>query len=201
MFFVGSQTQRNYRNEFFLNDVGDDYFSLRQKTQKMFAWAVAKGYDFVLKTDDDAVVFPQNILSNPDMLARPYFGRMRGPSGHYREKHGRQNGFELYGGGERSFCSGLGYIVNRAAAKIIAEAPDNGDWAEDRFAGQALARAGILPANDPRFIFWPYDLSPTTQRPASLLTDPIVVCQHGYAEGWVERIHRTWKQTGRIPHV
>jgi hypothetical protein len=167
----------------------------------MFGWAVSKGYDFVLKTDDDAVVFPDNISSNLDIFARPYFGRRRGPSGHWREKTGRRNGFEIYGAGEYSFCSGLGYMVNRDAAQIIAEAPDNGDWAEDRFAGQALMRAGILPANDPRFIFWPYDLSPTSQRPASLLTDPIVVCQHCYTEGWVERVYRTWKQTGRIPRV
>ena len=174
----------------------DDYEHLRHKTQAAFAWAVAVGYDWILKTDDDALVVPKNITVDP---TKPYVGRYRGPSGIWREPRGGQTGAEIYGDQEKSFCSGLGYMVNKAAAWLIADAPDNGDWAEDRFAGQVLAQHGIKAQMDWRYIFWPYDFGRVEYYHNFVDRSLIVACQHGYTPGLIERLYAEYNEYGVLP--
>lgn len=127
-------------------EVPDDYDHFRHKVQAIFRWAVEQGYDYVLKTDDDVVIFPDRLFST--FQARDYAGRVRGPS--------QENvAPAIYGQSEAPFCSGFGYWLSRRAAEIVASAPDNGDWAEDRFAGQALNRAGIQPFHLRTHLLWP----------------------------------------------
>lgn len=144
-FFLGRGHGEPKPDEVWL-DVADDYRSLRQKVQTVFGWAVAQGYDAVFKTDDDVLVLPDRLVKI--FVRRDYVGRVRGPS---RENDAPR----IYGPNESSFCSGFGYWLSRKAAGIVAEAPDNGDWAEDRYVGNVLARSGIRPVHDDTILLWP----------------------------------------------
>jgi hypothetical protein len=155
-FFVGQGAA--LREDEIVLDIGDDYGNLRRKVQKMFAWAVEKGYDFVLKTDDDVILLPERLLAS-DFHKYDYEGHVRGPSGEVgflvRDGERYASGWELYGSGEKDYASGFFYTLSQRAARIVANAPDNGDWAEDRFVGQALAAHGILPQPNEFYRFWP----------------------------------------------
>jgi|SRR5579859_7164056 len=144
-FFLGQGNEAAYDDEVLL-DCPDDYKSLRLKTQLMFRWAADAGYQQILKTDDDVLVIPERLRHA--FCGDDYRGRVRGPSQ-------ENDAPRIYGAKETHFCSGFGYILSQRAARIVAEAPDNGDWAEDRFAGNALVRAGIVPVHDIRFLLWP----------------------------------------------
>ena len=129
-----------------LLDVPDDYEHLRHKVQAAFAWSVEHGYDYTLKVDDDVLVLPDRLKNC--FCERDYVGRVRGPS--------RENiAPRIYGNSETNFCSGFGYVLSRRAAEIVAASPDNGDWAEDRYVGNMLARKGIRATNDATVLLWP----------------------------------------------
>lgn len=107
----------------------DDYQHLPLKVQAMFAWSVDQGYDFTLKTDDDTLVRPYNLLKELG---------------------------DYVGHSNRLYCSGFGYTLSRRAAKIVTQATWNGDPVEDRWVGGVLAPAGITPVDSPnRLIFRP----------------------------------------------
>ena len=129
-------------------DVGvpDEYRQLPNKVRAVFAKAVAEGYDRILKVDDDILVLPERLLAT--MTKHDYVGRIRPASREF-------GGPELYSDQEKPYASGFAYWVSRHAADVVARTPDNGDWAEDRFAGQALWQAGIQPTLDNRFLIWP----------------------------------------------
>lgn len=185
-----------WNDEVWLN-VPDDYKSLRLKVQRMFGWSVEQGYDFIFKVDDDIYVIPDRLFAN--FSRHDYKGRVRGPSG-----SADLLGMQLYGAGEVCFCSGFAYWVSRRAAAIIAQAPDNGDWAEDRFAANALARGGIRPIEDRTFKLWPgvYLHSPCRTDGlcsycATAYLDASVVCPHERPD-LLEPMHTEFKATGRI---
>lgn len=144
-FFFGHGNEAAYDDEVVL-DCPDDYPSLRLKVQRMFRWAVDAGYQQILKTDDDVLILPERLATR--FRGLDYVGRVRGPSQ-------ENDAPRIYGNKEVSFCSGFGYILSARAADVVANAPDNGDWAEDRFAGQALFWAGIRPLHDIGFLLWP----------------------------------------------
>jgi len=127
-------------------NVPDDYRSLPIKVRAMFAWAVKNSYDRILKVDDDILVLPERLFAT--MTKHDYVGRVRPASREF-------GGPELYGDQEKPYCSGFAYWVSKYAADIISNTPDNGDHAEDRFAGQALWQAGVQPILDNRFLIWP----------------------------------------------
>src|SRR5579864_1077075 len=56
-FFLGQSTRAPREDEVYL-DVDDGYAGLPAKVQAMLAWAVAQGYDYILKTDDDVYIVP-----------------------------------------------------------------------------------------------------------------------------------------------
>jgi hypothetical protein len=63
-FFRGrGATREALADEVFL-DCGDDYGSLPNKVQEIVRWAYDKGYDYVLKCDDDVVVKPKELLAS-----------------------------------------------------------------------------------------------------------------------------------------
>lgn len=197
-FFVGSRPEflGLLTDDEVLLDAPDDYKGLRIKTQKMFAWAVARGYDRILKTDDDVYVIPSRLGDGFERY--DYVGRVRGPS---RENDAPR----IYGSAEVSFCSGFGYVLSQRAAQIVAEAPDNGDWAEDRFAGQALFRAGIRPTNNPGMKLWPPLEGHLCGRehgtcPSCLAQydGAVVVCPYD-KPSVIPRMHEMFKQSGAIP--
>jgi hypothetical protein len=107
--------------------VSDDYPNLPLKVQAMFAWAVKRGYDYVLKTDDDTLVKPHNLLKELG---------------------------DYVGHSNKIYCSGFGYTLSRRSAEAVAAATWDGDPAEDRWVGGVLAARGIMPQDSPnRLIF------------------------------------------------
>lgn len=194
-FFGVNATEEPWPDEVRL-DVPDDYDHLRHKVQAVFGWAVAQGYDWVFKTDDDVLVLPERLLNN--FVAFDYVGRVREPS--------RENvAPRIYGDSERQFCSGFGYWLSARAARVVAEAPDNGDWAEDRFAGQALARVGLRPVHDRSILLWP----PLSGHYCSLPNDKCTACALQYAQASVicpyarpdavRGLYRYQREAGYIP--
>lgn len=196
-FFLGQGNAPAAPDEVLL-DCPDDYHGVRIKTQLAFRWAVAAGYHAILKTDDDVLIIPERLQHL--FRGQDYVGRVRGPSQ-------ENDAPRIYGPSEVSFCSGFGYILSARAASIVAEAPDNGDWAEDRFAGQALFRAGIRPAHDNGFLLWPPVGSahfctvpnPSCGRCWSYYSNASVICPYARPE-LPETLYRFYKQhNGFIP--
>lgn len=176
--------------------VPDDYEHLRHKVQAVMAWAVKQGYDHVFKTDDDVLVLPQRLFEQ--FVQWDYSGRVRGPS--------QENiAPRIYGQAEAPFCSGFGYWVSARSAGVAAASPDNGDWAEDRFVGQALARAGIRPYHHRTHLLWPpmsghFCTKPNKECGGCVVqySGASVICPHGRPDA-VATLWRWYKDTGFIP--
>lgn len=135
-FFIGRQPgvhtmgMRVFPDDTVFLQVDDDYFSLPLKVQAMFSWAISQGYEQAFKTDDDCYVVPELLARVP--AEGHYVGRMRLPSGGY----------------PAWFASGFAYWLSRAAMTAIHCTRWNGDWAEDRFVGNALAYNGFCGLSD-----------------------------------------------------
>jgi hypothetical protein len=62
-FFLGPSTREPQADEVFL-DCDDSYQGLPSKVRAIARWALAQGYDYVLKIDDDVVVVPHKLLAS-----------------------------------------------------------------------------------------------------------------------------------------
>ena len=116
-FFVGGPKERH--DEVSL-DVDDSYAGLPAKVKATMAWACERGYDAVLKVDDDVYVAT-------DRLPRydaDYVGNFRAHNGPY----------------PADYASGFAYFLSRRAMEIVAQAPLTEDSMEDRFVGNLLSR-------------------------------------------------------------
>ena len=196
-FFLGNTHSFDLRNDEVSLNVPDDYPHLRHKVQAMCHWAVKEGYELILKCDDDVYLIADRLFT---LKYYDYSGRMRHPS---RE----QGGPEIYGPKESFYCSGFAYWLSRRSAAIVASAPDNGDWAEDRFVGNALAKYGIFPVHDTRFQLWPSSYgerhvctrpNPNCEACRQVFGSAIVLCPHEKQEA-ILHLHRWWHETGFIP--
>lgn len=177
-------------------DCDDDYNGLPKKVLAMLEWAAARGYERVWKVDDDVYVVPERLKWEkiPD-----YFGRKRGPSYEGAAK-------TLYGAQESSFCSGFGYSLDRRAINAVLRAAYNGDWAEDRFIGNALARAGFRAFNDPTVMLWPMTFIHNLNHRfvgecwecVRAYNAASILCPHEHGEA-IPRIHESFTATGEIP--
>lgn len=125
----------------------DTYDALSAKTKALCTWAYVHGYDYLLKTDDDTFIYPDRLTiptadycgvrvaandgGNPDIKREPM------PDGTY----------------PFTYASGGCYWLSRTAMHVIATTPLNSheDWAEDRWVGNTLGRAGISLHDLPRF--------------------------------------------------
>lgn len=126
-FFVGTGARPQRTDEVFL-DVRDDYVSLPYKVRAALRWALDHGYDYVFKTDDDVYVQPDRLLASD--FRHDYVG----PTG--------TDG--------QPYASGFAHWLSRAAMEQLVEA-DVDDWAEDRWTGVVLERAGIHVRVDSRY--------------------------------------------------
>lgn len=106
--------------------VPDGYVGLPKKVQGIYKWALAEGYDYVLKVDDDVFVYPDRLLEA------------------FREHDytGSQN--------PDSYISGACYWVSRKAMESIVAAPVD-DTVEDRWVGKVLMSQGFVPVHNERF--------------------------------------------------
>lgn len=123
-FFLARQTRDPLADEVFV-DCGDGYEQLCAKVREMNRWALASGYDLLLKVDDDVIVFPTRLVF---------------PQGHYvgwKQEPEKAN-----------WCSGLTYWLSRDCMKVMSEAelPETSiavPAPEDRWTGGELMKAGI----------------------------------------------------------
>lgn len=159
--------------------VGDGYDALPAKTQALCRWALAQGYDYLYKSDDDVYVVPERLLAS-GFEAHHYSGRVRGPSGPF----------------PAPYCSGFGYWLSKQAMAVIANAHLNGDGAEDRFVANTLLKANIQPSHDRRYAVL---VSPRNARSGYEAPRPgnnmIAGCEFLPAE--MEKVHSEW--IGQVP--
>jgi Galactosyltransferase len=126
--------------------VDDGYNALPWKTKFAVQYALNAGYDYLYKCDRDTFVLPRRLMSC-GYEQRNYLGHF--PL-HPREGDITSGpdmaGHHVYASG------GCGYFLSRKAMEIITNEPVL-DWAEDRWVGDTLARAGVHGWHDRRFWF------------------------------------------------
>jgi hypothetical protein len=129
-FFLAKQDREPLPDEVFL-DAPDDYHSLPLKVKLMFQWALANGYQKVMKLDDDTFIAANRIMSA--IPPQPYAGFINATP-------------------PKPWCSGFCYWVDERCMRILAEAPiPPNEWAEDRWVGGVLHTHGIMPYWDRRY--------------------------------------------------
>jgi hypothetical protein len=134
-FFLGHKDGYQPAEDEVMLHVGDDYKSFPAKVKAMHEWALAVGYDFVFKCDDDVYVRPERLLA-----AVPkdwdYCGRKRGPSG----------------GHPAPYASGFSYWLSKKAMRLLANCALTQDPAEDRWVGNNLLQNHICCYADYRYV-------------------------------------------------
>lgn len=132
-FFYGQPAdgRKPFNDEIFL-DVPDDYTRLPHKVKAIFHWALAKGYDYVFKCDDDTFVYLDRLMAS-GFEGHDYVGYCYPSHGNY-------------------ISGGTGYWLSRKAMQIIVNAPQPETWAEDRWVGETLGKSGISPTRDARYL-------------------------------------------------
>lgn len=134
-FFLGRGARTTPEADEVFLDVDDKYETLPYKVRAAFQWAVANGYNTVLKCDDDAIVLPERLMHK---LPRScYVGRLNN-SMHHIAPFG--------------WCSGFAYWLTTPALQIIANAPDPDHTAEDLWVGKTLSKHNIRCEVEPGFI-------------------------------------------------
>lgn len=139
-FFYGEGGSRDPLGDEVFLPVCDDYASLPQKTIAIAKWALENGFEYVLKVDDDTLVYVERavleILNNPRL---DYGGYCNG----------------------NIASGGPGYWLSKRAMRHVAQFKAD-HWAEDCSVGICLERHGItpesLPGHCPGFAahwFWP----------------------------------------------
>lgn len=120
-FFYGLGADRaRLEDEVFL-PVDDDYEHLPQKTIAIVKWALANGYDYVLKCDDDTYIYMDRLVQELNENRFDYAGYLHG-----------------------SVCTGgTGYWLSRRAMAAVQDNPNC--WAEDVWVGKCMQIAGIEP--------------------------------------------------------
>jgi hypothetical protein len=135
-FFFGGNSpdgRKPEADEVFLPFIPDDYDGLVNKVTAMAGWAYSHGYDYLLKVDVDSYVHVQNLLKAMVEFSKwDYVGR----------------GW------------GLGYLLSRAAMKIVTDERQKRSWAEDSHVLRTLfayADKGnkVSMYSDGRFVFLP----------------------------------------------
>ena len=100
-FFLARQERAALPDEVFI-DAPDTYEGLPSKSREVSRWAIQEGYDYLLKTDDDSVIFAKRFsVPKPGV---DYSGWVHRPI-------------------EENWCSGLAYWLSARAMAVIAESP------------------------------------------------------------------------------
>lgn len=135
-FFLGRGQHATLQPDEIVLDVDDSYRGLPAKTKAIARWALAHGYSYLCKCDDDVYVQPDRLLASEFAKLGNYVGRKRGPSG----------------GQSAPYASGFCYWLSNFAMKALIDAPLTDDPAEDRWVGNSLLAAGIECAADYRYV-------------------------------------------------
>lgn len=96
----------------------DDYAHLPDKVFAIVRWALAEGYDYILKCDDDTYVWPERALEE------------------IRFKQWDYAGYSAHLG---SISGGPGYWLSKRAMALVAESEPH-TWAEDKCVEEVMSR-------------------------------------------------------------
>ena len=127
-FFIGRGAPISDMDAVVELDCSDDYKSIPEKVRAITRWALANGYEFMLKTDDDVVLRPKDFMSSGYEL-HPYSGRVNRPPQPYTVPYG------------------FGYVLNVACMTIVSQSPLPLQHAEpfddERWVAEILWNQGI----------------------------------------------------------
>lgn len=146
-FFFGKGGDRQPGPDEVFLDCPDNYEGLPHKVKAIYQWALAHGFDYVFKGDDDTYIYVDRLLAT-DFQDQQYVG--------YCSDEPTQPTATIYASG------GSGYWLDKKCMEIIINSQPN-DWAEDRWVGGVLYARGIKAKRDARYLpgFWEHfvDLS------------------------------------------
>lgn len=111
--------------------VPDDYDSLPHKVKAIIVYAYQNGYDYLYKGDDDTFVYVDRLMAS-SFEGHDYLGYSYPMRGNY-------------------ISGGPGYWLSRKAMSLLVPIRVEG-WAEDKWVGDTLRAAGVLPVRDCRYL-------------------------------------------------
>lgn len=142
-FFFGKGEHPNKQEDEVILDCDDSYNGLCVKVQMMYKWALSQGYDYIFKTDDDTLVYP-------DRLLKSGFEKYDYSGGILITPH------PCYVGGcklKHSFLCGGGYWLSKKSMEILIDTPIylGKESYEDHWVGNNLYHHNIFPYYDWRY--------------------------------------------------
>jgi hypothetical protein len=180
-YFLGHSPMAPPRLDEIILDCDDGYHHLSAKTQLIRRWALANGYDYLWKVDDDCYLRPERLLGN-GFASLDYVGRLRGPSGNYAGP----------------YCSGFTYGLSRKALDLLAPLnwAANEDFSEDRWTGNKLLSLGISPHHESQFVVQSSKANAISGREAPLVGNAVISsCEYSPAD--MRRVHAEFKSGKR----
>jgi hypothetical protein len=162
--------------------VPDDYANFYLKVKAVCRYALANGYDYLLKLDDDTYLCPERF----GVIEEDYAG-IRIPA---NDGGSSRLGVSAKPSGTYplDYASGGAYWLSRKAMQIIADALWGNDWAEDRWIGHVLQAQGIPFTELPDYaLVWPHPFEHYLAKDCTVLTqitspDNLLKC-HERAQG------------------
>jgi Galactosyltransferase len=133
-FFIG-RGDSDYSPSEVVLDCDDSYQGLPEKVQCIAKWAIAEGYDYMLKLDDDVVIYPALLLASGYEA-----NAFTGADGH------RPNPQRPY-----FVPSGFAYWLNRTCMEIIAAEPLPNDNYDEGWVAGTLYKYEATLTCDPRY--------------------------------------------------
>ena len=130
-FFLGPSGRIPEKDEVFL-DCDDSYMGLPSKVQAVCRWALEKGYDYIVKVDDDVILRPYELVAG-DFQYHDFSGRLNGDRDSVQIPWG--------------FC----YTLSRRAMIIMADANLPKDNNDEAWCAHTLSTHGIVLHNQPRY--------------------------------------------------
>lgn len=143
-FFFGRGQHTGSRADEIVLDCDDSYQGLPEKVQKIVEWAYAKGYDRVLKCDDDVVLDPSKLLLSgwdKGHLVGGYSGDALGK--------GRVNGNVNI-----MVPTGFCYWMSQQSMEYLLQEPLPANNIDERWVAQTLYNHGIALNADRRYYAW-----------------------------------------------
>jgi hypothetical protein len=116
----------------------DDYAGLPYKTQEICRYALRHGYDFLVKGDDDSIIYVDRLLRSGFDLHEQMGWTCRC----LPRNHGTCN----------CYATGMCYTLSRRAMGLVASAEIGNNWAEDFWVGNILRQDGIVYARHPGWV-------------------------------------------------
>ena len=181
-FFFGTGNRSiQFSDEVFLS-VPDTYLGLPEKVKAVTEWAYSRGYDFLLKCDDDSYVVPDRIqftAHHAGWWAPPTLNISgQGPSCLTGYIHG-----------------GAGYILSSHCMDILRQSPIT-SISEDWWVTDTLYKAGIQSENRDTHVYQrrtlgdPFPLAPTKENNIAVSAE--------YAPQELMRVHREFVNAERL---